>query len=123
MKVRAKIIVAVVTIVLFMFALPWAAIELVEGLATTGLWFFAFFTVNPLLVICLSIMAGTEIRKLWWIPLVIAALFPLLFSAAIGEIVWDLYVYSAIYLPIGVLAMIGTHFGKKYALRRKGGVE
>lgn len=106
-----------------MFALPWAAIELVEGLATTGLWFFAFFTVNPLLVICLSIMAGAELRKLWWIPLVIAALFPLLFSAAIGELVWDLYVYSAIYLPIGVLAMIGTHFGKKYALRRKGGVE
>lgn len=121
MKVRTKIIVAVVTIVLFMFALPWAAIELVEGLATTGLWFFAFFTVNPLLVICLSIMAGTEIRKLWWIPLAISALFPLLFSAAIGELVWDLYVYSVIYLPIGVLAMLGTHFGKKIVLKRKGG--
>lgn len=123
MKVRTKIVVAVVAIVLFMFALPWAAIELVEGLATTGLWFFAFFTVNPLLVICLSIMAGTELRKLWWIPLVIAALFPLLFSAAIGELVWDLYVYSAIYLPVGVLAMLGTHFGKKFASKRKGGVE
>lgn len=121
MKIRTKIIMAVVTIVLFMFVLPWAAIELVEGLATTGLWFFAFFTVNPLLVICLSIMAGTELRKLWWIPLAIAALFPLLFSAAISEFVWDLYVYSVIYLPVGLLAMFGTHLGKKYALKRKGG--
>ncbi|MBQ4559282.1 MAG: hypothetical protein IJN64_05715 [Lachnospiraceae bacterium] len=121
MKIRTKIIIAAVVIVLFMFVLPWAAIELVEGLATTGLWFFAFFTVNPLLVICLSIMAGTDLRKLWWIPLAIAALFPLLFGLAISDFVWDLYVYSSIYLPVGILAMLGTHLGKKYALKRKGG--
>lgn len=65
MKIKTKIIIAAVAICLFMFILPWTAIELVEGLATTGLWFFAFFTVNPILVICLSIMAGTELRKLW----------------------------------------------------------
>ena len=51
----------------------------------------------------------------------IAALFPLLFGAAIGELVWDLYVYSAIYLPVGLLAMLGTHSGKKVVLKRKGG--
>ncbi len=119
-KTIMKIIITVASLVLFMMALPWLAIKFADGWAVTGLWMFAFFTVNPALVIGLSIMAGTELRKLWWIPLAISALFPLLFGVAIGEFVWDLYIYSAIYLPIGLLAMFGTHFGMKIAMKRKG---
>ena len=119
-KTITKIIITVASLVLFMMALPWLAIQFADGWAVTGLWMFAFFTVNPALVIGLSIMAGTELRKLWWITLAISALFPLLFGVAIGEFVWDLYVYSAIYLPIGSLAMLGTHFGMKISLKRKG---
>lgn len=112
-KTITKIIITVASLILFMMVLPWLALQFGDGWAVTGLWMFAFFTVNPALVIGLSIMAGTEIRKLWWIPLAISALFPLLFGVAIGEFVWDLYVYSAFYLPIGLLAMLGTHFGMK----------
>ena len=119
-KTITKIIITVASLILFMMVLPWLALQFGDGWAVTGLWIFAFFTVNPALVIGLSIMAGTELRKLWWIPLAISSLFPLLFGAAIGEFVWDLYVYSAVYLPIGLLAMLGTHFGKKIVLKRKG---
>ena len=119
-KTITKIIITVASLILFMMILPWLAIEFGDGWAVTGLWMFAFFTVNPALVIGLSIMAGTELRKLWWIPVAISALFPLLFGVAIGEFVWDLYIYSAIYLPIGLLAMFGTHFGMKIAMKRKG---
>ena len=119
-KTIMKIIITVASLILFMMILPWLAIEFGDGWAVTGLWMFAFFTVNPALVIGLSIMAGTELRKLWWILLAISALFPLLFGVAIGEFVWDLYIYSAIYLPIGLLAMFGTHFGMKIAMKRKG---
>lgn len=119
-KTITKTVITVASLILFMMVLPWLAVEFGEGLAVTGLWMLAFFTVNPALVIGLSIMAGTELRKLWWIPVAISALFPLLFGVAIGEFVWDLYVYSAIYLPIGLLAMLGTHFGMKIALKRKG---
>ena len=118
-KTITKIIITVVSLILFMMVLPWLAIEVGDGWAVTGLWMFAFFTVNPALVIGLSIMAGTELRKLWWIPIAISALFPLLFGVAIGEFVWELYVYSAIYLPLGVLAMLGTHFGIKIASKRR----
>ena len=120
-KTVTKIIITVVLLVVFMMVLPWLAIKFADGWAVTGLWMFAFFTVNPALVIGLSIMAGTELRRLWWIPVAIFVLFPLLFGVAIGEFVWDLYVYSAIYLPIGILAMLGTHFGKKLILKKKGG--
>ena len=119
-KTIMKIIITVASLILFMMILPWLAIVFGDGWAVTGLWMFAFFTVNPALVIGLSIMAGTELRKLWWIPVAISALFPLLFGVAIGEFVWDLYIYSAIYLPIGLLAMFGTHFGMKIAMKRKG---
>ena len=119
-KTITKIIITVASLILFMMILPWLAIVFGDGWAVTGLWMFDFFTVNPALVIGLSIMAGTELRKLWWIPVAISALFPLLFGVAIGEFVWDLYIYSAIYLPIGLLAMFGTHFGMKIAMKRKG---
>ena len=118
-KTITKILITVVSLILFMMVLPWLSIGFGDGWAVTGLWMFAFFTVNPALVIALSIMAGTELRKLWWIPVTISALFPLLFGVAIGEFVWELYVYSAIYLPVGLLAMLGTHFGMKIALKRK----
>lgn len=121
MKAQTKIIITAATLILFMLVLPWAAITLAEGLATTGLWFFAFFALNPLVVIALSIMAGTDLPKLWWIPFAIAALFPLLFGIAIGEFVLDLYVYSVIYLPLGLVTMLGTHFGKKLFQWRKDG--
>lgn len=75
-KTIMKIIITVASLILFMMILPWLAIEFGDGWAVTGLWMFAFFTVNPALVIGLSIMAGTELRKLWWIPLAISALVP-----------------------------------------------
>ncbi len=119
MKTSMKIILAAALPILFMMVLPWLAIRFADGWAVTGVWMFAFFAVNPALVIGLGIMAGTELRKLWWIPLTISASFPLLFGIAIGELVWDLYVYSAIYLPIGLLAMLGTYCGKKLAMKNR----
>lgn len=120
-KTITKIIITAVSLVVFMMFLPLLAIKFADGWAVTGLWMFAFFTVNPALVIGLSIMAGTELRRLWWIPVAISTLFPLLFGIAIGEFVLELYVYSAIYLPIGILDMLGAYFGKKLVLKNKDG--
>ena len=93
-----------------MTVFPLASTVLADGLATTGLWFFAFFTVYPLISVCLGAMAGTDLPRLCWIPLAVAVLFPLLFGIAIRDLVWDLYVYSAIYLPLGGVSMLGTYF-------------
>ena len=74
MKVTTKIIITATVLVLFMTVLPWASTALADGLATTGLWFFAFFTVYPLISVCLGAMAGTDLPRLWWIPLAVAVL-------------------------------------------------
>ena len=117
MKAWLKALISIALCVAFMLVLPWVALKFGEGLATTGLWFFAFFALNPMLAVSIGVISGTDARKLWYIPLVVAALFPPLFSLAIADMVWDLYVYSAIYLPLGVISMVVTHLLKKMKAR------
>ncbi len=120
MKARTKIIIMVLSIVFFMMILPLVAVKFLNSWVSMGLWIFTFFTVNPLLIIVLSIMAGTDLRKLWWFPLAISIAFPLLFGVAIQDFVWDLYIYSAIYLVIGLCTMMGTYLVKRIISKRFG---
>lgn len=118
MSVRKKSFIAIITMLVVMLILPFVAVRLVSSDAGMALCFILFFAVNPLTVISLSIMAGTDIRKLWWMPFLAAVVFPVFFGIVVMELVMDLFVYSALYLAVGLLAMIGTHFGMKLA---KGG--
>ena len=120
MKIAKKAIPALLLLVFFMALLPLAAVTFARDWAVTGLWFFAFFLVYPLLSVALGILAGTELGKLWWIPLLTAAAFPLLFGVAVGEFIPDLYVYSAIYLVLGLSSMLATHSLKRFASAKKG---
>lgn len=104
-----KSILALGSLVLFMAVLPAIAIRCSLGWGVTGLWMLVFLFLNPILILFLSILAGSDLTHLWWIPPTSAALFPLLFAIAIGEVVWDLYVYSAIYLTLGTITMLLTH--------------
>ena len=118
MSVKKKSCIAIVTMLIVMFILPLIAVRIVSSDAGMALCFILFFAVNPLMVIALSVMAGTDIRKLWWMPFLAAVVFPVFFGIVVMELVMDLFVYSALYLAVGLLAMIGTHFGMKLA---KGG--
>lgn len=119
MSVRKKSYIAIVTMLVVMLILPLIAVRIVSSDAGMALCFILFFAVNPLMVISLSVMAGTELRKLWWVPLLAAVLFPVFFSIIVTELVKDLFVYSVLYLAVGLLAMIGMHFGIKVAKRGK----
>ena len=115
MKTVYKILLCTAALVFVMLVLPRAVVRLFPSWAGVGLWVCCFFVLNPLTVIGVSILAGTALRRLWWMPLAAAAAFPLLFGVAVGEPIWDLYIYSAIYLTLGVLTMLGTYFGIKAA--------
>ena len=116
---KKKILIAISTLLVVMLVLPLLFVAFVPGEAAMAFCFILFFAVDPLAILALSIMAGTEIGDLWWIPLASAVSFPVFFSVAIWEPVVDLFVYSAVYLPAGVLAMLGTHFGIKYIKKKK----
>lgn len=119
MSVKKKSCIAIVTMLVVMLILPLIAVRIVSSDAGMALCFILFFAVNPLVVISLSVMAGTELRKLWWVPLLAAVVFPLFFGIVVMELVTDLFIYSALYLAVGLLAMIGMHFGIKVAKRGK----
>ena len=119
MKLRTKIIIAVGALLLFMMLLPMIVIKAVPDWAGLGFLLFSFFVVEPLVVAGVGILAGTDVRRLWWLPLFSAAIFPLLFGVAVSDFVLDLYFYSAIYLIIGYFFMLITHFIKKIVMKNK----
>ena len=110
-----KIWISVTTIIGVMLVLPTVAWNLHIDDCGMGLSILLFFLVNPLTVLALGILAGTDLRHLWWIPIVASAVFPPLFWVAILDVVFDLYFYSALYVGVGVLAMLGSYLGIRFA--------
>ncbi len=108
-----KVLLSIAVLTVVMLILPILVIQFAPADAGMALCFILFFALDPVTVIGLGILAGTEIKRLWWIPLVSAIVFPLFFAIAIGELVPDLFLYSALYLCVGLLASIGTHLGMK----------
>ena len=111
MDVKRKCCVALSILLIVMLILPLVAVRIASSDAGMGLFIILFFAVNPFTVFVLSIMAGTDIKKLWWVPVLASLVFPVFFWIVIMDIVVDLFVYSALYVVVGLLAMIGTHIG------------
>ena len=120
MKLKTKIWIMAVTVVMVVLVMPLVAVKLSPTWTGMGLFLLLLFVVNPIMMIVLGALAGPDLRKLWWTPLAIAAVFPLLFSVAIWDFVLDLYFYSAMYLPMGLIAMFLAYGIKKIAAKRKG---
>ena len=111
MKNITKIWISVTTILLVMLGIPLYAVHCADADVGMGLIFIMFFVGNPLTVILLSVVAGTNLKQLWWLPILALVLFPILFGVA----VWDyeiatLYLYSIMYLFPGMIAMLATHW-------------
>jgi len=114
MKQRKKTVIAVSAMLLTMLVIPLLMVRFAPADAGMALCFILFFAVIPVEDLLLGIMAGSDMRRLWWIPVAAALGFPALFSIAVQNWVWELFIYSAVYLGIGAGAMLITHFGKKY---------
>ena len=113
MKTVNKIIVSCSCIVFFMLLLPLIVIKFSDVYVDMGSMILLFFVVYPVMSMALGMVAGTDIRRMWWLPLAEAAVFPFLFAVAIGELVFELYVYSALYIMWGGFFMGVTVFVKR----------
>ncbi|MBE6630308.1 MAG: hypothetical protein E7624_05600 [Ruminococcaceae bacterium] len=103
-----RIIFSALTVLCTMLLLPLLLLRPADGWDVLGYIIIFFLILYPIQAILLGILAGTNWRLLWGIPVFSALLFPPLFWIAILDVVWELYIYAAIYLGLGALATITT---------------
>ena len=96
-----------------MLAFPWLTVIFVKGDAGMAVCFLLFFAVNPLYSVIIGAFAGKDIRHLWSLPVISAALFLIgtWIFFDMGETAFILY--AAVYLIIGIMAMLISMFIRK----------
>lgn len=119
MSIKKKCCTIFITLLFVMLVLPLVTVRLVSSDAGMSLLIILFLVLNPATVIILSIMAGKDIKKLWWTPILSAVIYPICCSIVFEVMVVELLVYSGLYLGIGTVAMLGTHFGIRMKQKRK----
>lgn len=89
-----------------MLLLPYLAVTFVKGDAGMAACFVLFYAVYPVYSVAAGVSAGRDMRHLWSLPVVSAALFLagtwIFFSIGESAFLW----YAAVYLGLGVGAML-----------------
>lgn len=119
MRLRTKLIIILLSVVLIMICLPLLVIKLGSADISLGFTFILFFAICPLLEISLGIISGTDLKKLFIVPLLIALVLPISYAMATGKMVWELFVYSILYAICGTLVMLTTHMYLKHKKEKK----
>ena len=100
-----------------MLALPWLAVTLEKGDAGMTVCFLLFFALNPLYSVIFGVFAGKDMKHLWSLPIVSAALFLIgtWIFFDMGEMAFILY--AVVYLVLGIVAMLISMIIRKKAQR------
>ena len=100
-----------------MLALPWLAVTLVKGDAGMAVCSLLFFALNPLYSVIFGVFAGKDMKHLWSLPIVSAALFLIgtWIFFDMGEMAFILY--AVVYLVLGIVAMLISMIIRKKAQR------
>lgn len=115
-----KIIPAVAAILLCMLILPLLVLHNVEGRDAMGYLILFFLALNPILAVALGVLAGTDLKALWWLPVGSALVFPPFSWLSLDGVIWELYIYAAIYLGLSAVSAVPTALIKyAVALKRK----
>lgn len=112
---HAKILLPCAAVLLL---LPLLVSFLLPGDAMFAVAMLLFMALNPMLALVMGILAGQDIRHLWYTPLLTAALYWA--GATLFITGWNttIFVYVFAYLLIGAVAMGGSH-GVRAFLRKK----
>lgn len=119
MKRRYKILLFFVLNIVITLLVPFLAVKIVPADGGMAICMILFFAVYPIMSIILGALTSRDVKYLWWMPLLAAFSFPLLFSIAMGGMIEELFVYSFIYLFLGYAAMALLLLIKKIRLERQ----
>ena len=89
-----------------MLALPWIVVTFVKGDAGMAVCLILFFAINPIYSVAIGVFAGKDVKHLWSLPIVSAALFLIgtWIFFDIGEMAFVLY--AVVYLALGIVTML-----------------
>lgn len=108
MKLFYKIIVFFVSLVAMAFVLPYLLALLPSTSGMTAM-LILLFVVYPICSLGVGALAATDIKRLFWLPVAEAAIFPALFSLAMVTWIPELFVYSIVYI-IAAYLVVGIIF-------------
>ena len=97
-----------------MLMLPWLAVTFVKGDTGMAVCLLLFYAVNPIYSVVIGAFAGKDVKHLWSLPVISAALFLIgtWIFFDMGETAFILY--AVIYLALGIAAMLLSVFiGRK----------
>ena len=104
-----KLITWIILAILLMIGCPWLSVQFAGGSGMV-ICFVLFFAINPLFSVFCGVSAGKDIKRLWSLPIITAALF--LFGVCLffemGETAF--FLYCGCYLIIGIIAMLISAF-------------
>ena len=114
-----RILIAIPIMLLCLFLLPYLAFQNAKGWDVLGYFIIFFYIVNPSLAIFLGILAGSNVKLLWFLPVSSAVLFPPFYWLAVGEATPEMYLFSAIYLGISLVAALPTALIRHTILKKR----
>ena len=119
MKRGYKILLFFILTVVLTLLIPFLATKLIPADGGMAVCMIMFFAIYPICSIILGIVISNDMKYLWWMPLVSAFVFPLLFSIAMSGMVWELYTYSGIYIFLGYAVAAFIFIIRKIKLERQ----
>lgn len=114
-----RILTAAPIALICLFLLPFLALQSARGWDVLGYVVLFFFILYPALFIFLGILAGTNPKLLWWLPVGACVLMPPLFWLASGDMTPELYAYAPLYLALAFVAALPTALIRHYLLFKK----
>ncbi|MDE5910639.1 MAG: hypothetical protein K2H52_18235 [Lachnospiraceae bacterium] len=92
--------------VVVMLALPWIVVTFVKGDAGMAVCLLLFFAINPIYSVAIGVFSGKDMKHLWSLPIVSAALFLIgtWIFFDMGEMAFVLY--AVVYLALGIVTML-----------------
>lgn len=112
-----KIFISFLIIITTMLIFPLLIVNFMKSLNGVFWFLLLLFAINPIISFSLGVLSGIEIRKLWFIPLMLFILFPIFYWMVLQDVVLELFVYSSGYLIIGVGAMLVTFYLKERIIK------
>lgn len=96
--------------VFVMLVLPYLVSRQPSYILSISLYRILFRSVNPIYSVLLGLVAGMSTERLWFMPIIPAAVFLLAVWLLFDISDLDYYMYAEFYLVIGIIAMLIVSF-------------